>query len=192
MILELNLSASAALRSRTERMFGNIQVLVKDEAEDTYSIRWRNRMNLATTTIYKVKKNFMIEIMNGESTQLVRITKDVREGFLGFFLSADFERIDEDSVIAARRFAVEQLKKFESIIEFKVPRSALRILRRRSNRVYITEEAVPEEYAGMPIDQFDGPKVAGSLLFVYPSGDRADVRTAKGVVTVPTDRLWYD
>ena len=192
MILELNLSASAALRSRVERTFGNINVLVKDEAEDTYSIRWRNRMNLATTTLHKVRKTFMIEITNGQATQLVRLTKDIREGFLGFFLSADFERIDEESVIAARRFAVDQLKKFESIIEFKVPRSALRILKRSSNRVYITEDVVPEECAGLPIDEIEGPKIAGSLLFVYPSGDRADVRTAKGVVTVATDRLWYD
>ena len=36
------------------------------------------------------------------------------------------------------------------------------------------------------------PNVPGRLLFVYPAGTKADVRTPKGVETIPTDRIWYE
>ena len=96
--MQLELSLSAALRSKNTRNFGNIEVTVKDEDVGTYSIRWLNKMNLSSTTLHKVKHNFIIEIGGAQSADLARLTKDVRDAFLGFFLSTDYERIDDDSI----------------------------------------------------------------------------------------------
>jgi hypothetical protein len=152
-------------------------------------------MNLTTTALHKVKHNFIIEIGDRESAKLARLTKDVREAFLGFFLSSDFERIGDEDVTEARKYIASQLKYFERTVDLRVPRSALRVLRRKTNRVLISDHTIEYGEDGIAQSQpqdDDSPTIPGRLLFVYPAGTKADVRTAGGIITLPTDRLWYE
>lgn len=191
--MQLEISLSAALRSKNIKTFGNIEVTVKDEDAGTYSIRWLNKMNLSSTTLHKVKHNFIIEIGGAQSADLARLTKDVREAFLGFFLSSDYERIDDDNITEARKYIASQLKYFEKTVDLRVPRSALRVLRRKSNKVLISDVPLNFDDDGNRLSEDAAkPNVPGRILFVYPAGTKADVRTPKGVETIPTDRIWYE
>lgn len=183
-------SLSAALRLRQAERFGNIEILVRDEDEGVYTIRWKNLMNLNTTTLHKVRNTFLVEITNGQSTQLVRHTKDAREALLSFILSADVERIDAELVLEARKHTISQLKMFEGLFELRIPRSAMRLMARRSNNVIVLPEGGEDKVYSK--EDLADSNLAAKLLFIYPLGDKAEVKDCDGMIhRVPTSRLWY-